>query len=136
MKKSHSTERAKRATFTFWVDKSLLKMPKIIDLAIFWKTDFSKSVIRHVMFNRTIIGWKLPNEKKSNATFWVIFKHCPSYYSPNFPSLSLLLLPLRTVWLRTFFQVQTFFNPTHQYGRIRVESAWKMLSKMHCVWRS
>ena len=25
---SHSTLRAKRATFTFWVDKSLLKMPK------------------------------------------------------------------------------------------------------------
>ena len=28
-KKSHSTLRAKRATFTFWVDKSWLKMPKI-----------------------------------------------------------------------------------------------------------
>ena len=28
-KKSHSTLRAKRATFTFWVDKSLLKMPKM-----------------------------------------------------------------------------------------------------------
>ena len=27
-KKSHSTLRAKRATFTFWVDKSSLKMPK------------------------------------------------------------------------------------------------------------
>ena len=33
-KKSHATLRAKRATFTFWVDKSSLKMPKIGD---FWK---------------------------------------------------------------------------------------------------
>ena len=28
-KKSHSLLRAKRATFTFWVDKSSLKMPKL-----------------------------------------------------------------------------------------------------------
>ena len=45
-KKSHSTLRAKRATFTFWVDKSSLKRPKI---------------------------------KNSNATFWVIFKHCACF---------------------------------------------------------
>ena len=49
-KKSHSTLRAKRATFTFWVDKSWLKMPNWSILAIFWKT--------------------------SSATFLVIFKHC------------------------------------------------------------
>ena len=30
-KKSHSTLRAKRATFTFLVDKSLVKMPKIVN---------------------------------------------------------------------------------------------------------
>ena len=29
-KKSHSTLRAKRATFTFWLDKSSLKMPKMV----------------------------------------------------------------------------------------------------------
>ena len=33
-KKSHSTLRAKRATFTFWVDKSSLKMPKDVQ---FWR---------------------------------------------------------------------------------------------------
>ena len=33
-KKSHSTLRVKRATFTLWVDKSLLKMPKI---GQFWR---------------------------------------------------------------------------------------------------
>ena len=38
-KKSHSTLRAKRVTFTFWVDKSSLKMPKMINLASFWKSD-------------------------------------------------------------------------------------------------
>ena len=37
-KKSHPTLQAKRATFTFWVDKSLSKMPKII-LTSFWKPE-------------------------------------------------------------------------------------------------
>ena len=36
-KKSHSTLRAKRALFIFWVDKSSLKMPKMFILANFWK---------------------------------------------------------------------------------------------------
>ena len=36
-KKYHSTLRAKRATFTFWMDKSSLKMPKMLILASFWK---------------------------------------------------------------------------------------------------
>ena len=33
----HLTLRAKRATFTFWADKSSLKMPKIVDFDDFWK---------------------------------------------------------------------------------------------------
>ena len=35
----HCEQTAKRATFTFWVDKSSLKMPKIINLASFWKPE-------------------------------------------------------------------------------------------------
>ena len=38
-KKSHSTLRAKRAVFTFEVDKSSLKMAKIVSLASFWKPE-------------------------------------------------------------------------------------------------
>ena len=38
-KKSHSALRAKRATFTFWVDKSWLKMPKWSILGIIWKPE-------------------------------------------------------------------------------------------------
>ena len=45
-KKSHSTIQEKRATFTFWVDKSALKMPKMVNLATFWKPDF---------FGRTVL---------------------------------------------------------------------------------
>ena len=37
--KSHSTLRAKRVTFTFWVAKSSLKIPKIITLTSFRKLD-------------------------------------------------------------------------------------------------
>ena len=47
-KKSHSTVRAKRATFTFWVDQSSLKL---------WSLQ-SNIVTRHVTFNRTEIGGK------------------------------------------------------------------------------
>ena len=74
-KKSHSTLRAKRATFTFWVDKSWIKMPKMVHFGEFWKTWSlrSNSVTRHVSFKRTKIGGKCQN---SNATFWLIFKQC------------------------------------------------------------
>ena len=64
-KKSHSTLRAKRATFTFWVDKSWLKMPKMIHFGEFLKTWSLRSnrVTRHVTFNRTKIGGKCQNSK-------------------------------------------------------------------------
>ena len=77
-KKSHSTLRAKRATFTFWVDKSWLKMPKMVHFDEFLKTWSlrSNSVTRQVSFNRTKIGGKCQNWKNANATFWVIFKQC------------------------------------------------------------
>ena len=75
---SHSTLRAKRATFTFWVDKSSLKMPKMIHFGEFLKTWslLSNSVIRQVTFNKTKIGGKGQNWQNSNATFIVIFKLC------------------------------------------------------------
>ena len=84
-KKSHSTLRAKRATFTFWMDKSWLKMPKVVHFVEFLKTWSlrSNSVTRQVSFNRTKIGGKCQN---SNATFWVIFKQC----SVDFDFLSLV----------------------------------------------
>ena len=74
-KKSHSTLRAKRATFTFRVDKSSLKMPKMVHFGEFLKTWSLRlnSVTRQVSFNRTKNGVKCQN---SNATFWVIFKQC------------------------------------------------------------
>ena len=74
-KKSHSTLRAKRATFTFWADKSWLKMPKMLNFGEFLQTWSlrSNSVTRQVSFNTTKIAGKCQN---SNATFWVIFKQC------------------------------------------------------------
>ena len=61
--KSHSILRAKRATFTFWVDKNSLKMPKMVHFDEFLKTWSlrSKSVTRQVCFNRTKIGGKCQN---------------------------------------------------------------------------
>mgnify|MGYP006903934288 FL=1 len=64
-KKSHSTLRAKRATFRFWVDKSWLKMPKMVHFGEFLKTWSlrSNSVTRQVNFDRTKIGGKYQNSK-------------------------------------------------------------------------
>ena len=76
-KKSHSKLRAKRASFSLWMYKSSLKMPKFVLFGQFLKTLSlrSNSVTRHVNFNRTkmVENAKIKN---SNATFWVIFKHC------------------------------------------------------------
>ena len=61
--KSHSTLRAKRATFTFWMDKSSLKMLKMVNFSEFLKTWSlqSNSVTRQVNINRTKIGGKCQN---------------------------------------------------------------------------
>ena len=54
LKKSHSTLRAKRATFTFWVDKSEWKTPKIVNFGEFLKTWIfrSDSVTRQANFDK------------------------------------------------------------------------------------
>ena len=64
-KKYHSTLQAKRATFTFWVDKSSLKMPNMVHFCEFLETWslWSNSVTRQVSFNRTKIGGKCQNAK-------------------------------------------------------------------------
>ena len=62
-KKSHSTLRAKRATFTFLVDKSSLKMAKMVNFGEFLKTWIlrSNSVTRQVISNSTKISGKCQN---------------------------------------------------------------------------
>ena len=64
-KKSHSTLQAKRPTFTFWVDKSSLKMPEMVHFGELLKTWSlrSNSVTRQNSFSRTKIGGKWQNSK-------------------------------------------------------------------------
>ena len=65
-KKSHSTLRAKRATFSIWVDKSSSKMPKmVVNFNEFLKTWSlqSNSVTRQINFNKTKIRGKWQNSK-------------------------------------------------------------------------
>ena len=67
-KRSHLTLRAKRVTFTFWMDKSLFKMPIIVYFGEFWNPEAcGQTVLPDRSF---LIG------QKSNATFCVIFKQC------------------------------------------------------------
>ena len=98
-KKSHSTLKAKRAMFTFWVDKSSLKMTKKVSLAIFWKPEFCSQT---VLPDRSILsGQKLvKNDKiqKLKCAFWVdknslkmpkIF-NLASFWKPEFCSQTVL----------------------------------------------
>ena len=50
-KMSHFTLQTKRATFTFWVDKSSLKMPKNVQLASFWKPEVCGQTVLPDRFN-------------------------------------------------------------------------------------
>ena len=63
--KSHSTLRAKRAKFTYWEDKSSLKMPKRVNFGEFLKTRSlrSNSVTKQVNFDRTKIAGNAIIEK-------------------------------------------------------------------------
>ena len=91
-KKSHSI-RAKRATFTFWVEKSSLKMPKKVDFDEFLKTWNLQSniVTRQVTF---YIGQKLVKNGKiikfkgdifgDFQTVWCILSNMNLYPSDNF----------------------------------------------------
>ena len=93
--------RAKRATFTFWVAKSSLKMPKMVNFGEFLKTWIFRSnrITRQVIFNWKEIGGKCYNWKIKNATFLVIFKHCALSSS--------LWKKYLQVWLPTLCGVQS-----------------------------
>ena len=58
--KSHFTLRAKRTTFTFWVDKNWLKKQKMVNFGEFLKTWnlWSNSATRQVTFNSAKIKLK------------------------------------------------------------------------------
>ena len=77
-KKSHSTLRAKRATFTFWVDKKSFKCQKWSIFGESLKTLWPNSVTRQVNVKRTKVSIKMPKFKTSNETFRGIFKQCGS----------------------------------------------------------
>mgnify|MGYP006863759151 FL=1 len=76
-KKYHLTLRAKRATFTFWVDKSWLKNAQN---GPFWRLfeDLKLAVKQTYQTNqfwKEKNRWKIPKFQNSNASFCVIFKH-------------------------------------------------------------
>ena len=70
-KKSHLILQAKRATFTFWVDKSSLKMAIMIHFDEFlriWRFRLN-SVTRQLNFITTKVGWKCQNWKTQMRLF-------------------------------------------------------------------
>ena len=98
-KTSHSTLKAKQATFTFWVDKKSLKMPKKVNFDKFWKPyAYSQTVLPDMtgQFQKDKNGLKIP---KSNETFRVIFK------SVNIPLNICCKLFQRSVYWDNKFQL-------------------------------
>ena len=87
-KKSHSSWRAKRATVTFWVDKSSVKIAKNGPIwRVFWKPKaFGQTELtdRSVLILQKLVEY-------SNATFWVILKHCTKVAFSYYFSSSLFL---------------------------------------------
>ena len=77
--------RAKRATFTFWVDKNSLKMPKIVNFGEFFKTLNlrSNSVTRQVTFsnveNAKIEKFKCDTLRNKNSMFARLHRKIPFY---------------------------------------------------------
>ena len=82
-KKSHSTLRAKRATFNFWVDKNSLKMPKMAHFGMFRKhEDCSQSVLPDVDWT------KMMKNAKVEKFEWVILGNFQTMWT-NLPVTSL-----------------------------------------------
>ena len=105
--------RAKRASFTFWVDKSQLKMPKMVHKTCSLR---SNSVTRQVSFNRTKIGGKCQNQKIQMRHFgWfsntvsILFIDCPC-------------LEHREVWIPQIFYVICIFLCNLKWGKYTVKS--------------
>ena len=123
---------SKRATFTFWVDKSWLKMPKMVHFGEFLKTSslWSMRLTRQFSFNETKNGGKCQN---TNATFWVIFKQCEKldivhlrllctleYPKSNvifamFVYFLLILNSGYSIWIFGFRKKQRFFLKNYQF---------------------
>ena len=78
-KKSHSKLRAKQA------DTQNILFQRVFENPILW----SNSVTRQVNFKKTKIGGKCQNWKRTNATFWIIFKHCGVVQANGFQVLFL-----------------------------------------------
>ena len=82
-KKSHSTLRAKRATFNFWVDKNSLKMPKMAHFGMFRKhEDCNQSVLPDVDWT------KMMKNAKVEKFEWVILGNFQTMWT-NLPVTSL-----------------------------------------------
>ena len=64
-KKSHFTLRVKRATVTFWVDKSSLKMPR----NDFWKPEACGQIRKNTLQNEQNNSWKFVYIKVNLTNF-------------------------------------------------------------------
>ena len=85
-----------------------------------------KSLIQNLKFTSWVDKnwWKMPQFKNSNATFWVIFKQCASWFVFSF-FLSLLLFLLSLLHAR---RVQLITNPLDIANLLMMRGNHKLIS--------
>ena len=112
-KKSHSTWRAKRAMFTFWVDKSYLKMPKMVNLKA-----GSQTVLPDVFGDFLTLWMRKYHWGPKNLEWFFLWKRTLKFHRKTFPTFSHIHVKVTTnPWVRQksirkmlqFFLMPCFF---------------------------
>ena len=120
-KKSHTTLRAKRATFTFWVYKSSLKMPKNAQFGEFLKTCgqtelpdrsvlIGQKLVENVKIQMRHFGWFSNTVRRTASTHRVIDKgNCVCIFL-SFLSASIASRFYRLLFLFSIRHLSNSFN--------------------------
>ena len=129
-KKSHSTLRAKRDTFTFCVDKIWLKMPKMVNFGEFLKTWslLPKSVTRQVTFKRTKMVANAKNQNGQNSQNWRFLAFLWTFGHSKCKRISLR----SQCWMRLFLW---FSNTVHNQYIFKVQRCRKG-HLIFCFWQT
>ena len=124
-----------RATFTFLVDKSWLKMAKMVHFVEFLKTWSlrSNSVTRQVSFNRTKIGGKCQNQKINMRHYEWFLNHVRFIIIAHWTKWT-ILVDLAT----DFGSVYNGDIVNSYYHLIRVKTGWvlehEVVANAHVLW--
>ena len=79
------SQKKSQTTFNVYILNGL-KMPKIGNLASFWKPEvWGETGLpdRSILIGQKLVEWNMPKLKNSNGTFWAFFKQCEVFQPRN-----------------------------------------------------